>query len=80
MTHIWVIRLTIIGSDNGLLPDQRQAIIRTNATILLMGLFSEFFYQNLFIFIHKYAFENGACKMATILPQAQCINIETEPW
>ena len=27
--------LTIIGSDNGLLPDRRQAIILTNAGILL---------------------------------------------
>ena len=28
----------IIGSDNGLLPDQQQAIIWTNAGILLIGL------------------------------------------
>ena len=27
---------TIIGSDNGLLPGRRQAIIRTNAGILLI--------------------------------------------
>ena len=37
VTHICVSRLTIIGSDNGLLPDRRQAIIWTNAGILLMG-------------------------------------------
>ena len=29
-------KLAIIGSDNGLLPDQRQAIIWTNAGILLI--------------------------------------------
>ena len=29
--------LTIIGSDNGLSPGQRQAIIWTNAEILLIG-------------------------------------------
>ena len=34
--HICVIKLTIIGSDNGLSPGQRQAIIRTNAGILLI--------------------------------------------
>ena len=34
VTHICVIKLTIIGSDNGLSPDRRQAIIRTNAGIL----------------------------------------------
>ena len=37
MTHICVRRLTIIGSDNGLSPDRRQAIIWTNAGILLIG-------------------------------------------
>ena len=31
-----VIKLTTIGSDNGLSPGQRQAIIRTNAGILLI--------------------------------------------
>ena len=35
MTHICVSDLTIIGSDNGLSPGRRQAIIRTNAGILL---------------------------------------------
>ena len=36
MTHICVSDLTIIGSDNGLSPVRRQAIIRTNAGILLI--------------------------------------------
>ena len=35
--HIYVGKLTIIGSDNGLLPGRHQAIIWTNATILLIG-------------------------------------------
>ena len=37
MTHICVCELTIIGSDNGLSSGRRQAIIRTNAGILLIG-------------------------------------------
>ena len=37
MTHICVSKLTIIGSDNGLSPGRRQAIIRTNAGLLLIG-------------------------------------------
>ena len=37
VTHICVNKLTIIGSDNGLPPDWRQAIIWTNAGILLIG-------------------------------------------
>ena len=36
-THICVGNLTIIGSDNGLSPDRSQAIIWTNARILLIG-------------------------------------------
>ena len=37
VTHVCVSKLTIIGSDNGLSPDRRQAIIWTNAGILLIG-------------------------------------------
>ena len=35
-THICVGKLTTIGSDNGLLPARRQAIIVTNDGILLI--------------------------------------------
>ena len=34
--HICISKLTIIGSDNGLSPDRRQAIIWTNAVLLLI--------------------------------------------
>ena len=37
VTHICVGKLTIVGSDNGLSPGRRQAIILTNAGILLIG-------------------------------------------
>ena len=37
VTHICVSKLTIIGSDNGLSPDRHQAIIWTNAGLLLIG-------------------------------------------
>ena len=37
VTHICVGKLTIIGSDNGLSPGWRQAIIWTNDGILLIG-------------------------------------------
>ena len=37
VTHICVSNLTIIVSDNGLSPGRRQAIIWTNAGILLIG-------------------------------------------
>ena len=37
VTHICISNLALIGSDNGLSPGQRQAIISTNAEILLIG-------------------------------------------
>ena len=37
VTHIYVNNLTSIGSDNGLSPSRRQAIIWSNAGILLVG-------------------------------------------
>ena len=37
--HICVTKLTLIGSYNGLSPGRRQAIIQTNAGILLIGPF-----------------------------------------
>ena len=37
VTHICVSNLILIGSDNGLSPGRRQAIIWTNAGILLIG-------------------------------------------
>ena len=37
LTHIWVNKLTIIGSDNGLSPGRRQAIIWTNSDLLSIG-------------------------------------------
>ena len=37
VTHICVSNLTIIGSDNSLSPDRRQAIIWTSAGLLLLG-------------------------------------------
>ena len=37
VTHICVNKLSNIGSDNGLSPDRRQAVIWTNAVMLLIG-------------------------------------------
>ena len=36
-THLCVCKLPIVGSDNGLWPDRRQAIIWTNDGLLLIG-------------------------------------------
>ena len=47
VTHICIVKLTIIGSDNGLSPGWRQAIIWTNAGILLIGPLGTNFSENL---------------------------------
>ena len=47
VTHICVSKLTIIGSDYGLSPDLRQAIIWTNAEILLIEPLGTSFRANL---------------------------------
>ena len=53
VTHICVSKLTMIGSDNGLPPGRRQAIIWTNVGILLIGTpFSE-----ILIEIHSFSFK-----------------------
>ena len=59
-THICVGKLTLIRSDNGLSPERRQAIIWTNAGILLIGPlvtnFSEIVNCNSSTFIQENAF------------------------
>ena len=78
VTHICVIKLAIIGSDNGLSPERRQAITWTNAGILLIGPLGtnlcENFNQNSNISIQENAFENVFCEMAAILARPQCVN------
>ena len=46
VTHICVGKLIIIGSDNGLSPDRRQAIIWTNAGLLSIGPLRTYFSEN----------------------------------
>ena len=68
MTHICVSKLTIIGSDIVLSPGRHQAIICTNAAILLIvpleTNFSEI-YQ-----IYTFSFKKIHLKMAPIRRQA----------
>ena len=74
VTHICVGYLAIMGSDNGLSPGRRQAIIWTNAGILLIGPlgtnFSEI-YQNSYVIIQENVFENIVWKMAAMLSRPQ---------
>ena len=56
VTRICIGNLTLIGSDNGLSPDRRQAIIWTNARILLIGPLGTNFSEN-WIEILTYSFK-----------------------
>ena len=67
-----------IGSDNGLSPGRRQAIICTNAGILLIRNVATNFCEilikrNSYIFIKENAFENIVCKIAAILSRPRCV-------
>ena len=64
MTHICVSKLTIIGSDNDLSPERRQAIIWTNAGILLIGPLGTNF-SEIFIEIHAFSFKKMHFKMSS---------------
>ena len=65
VTHICDANLTIIGSDNGLSPGRRQAIIWTNVGILLIGPlgtnFSEILIEN-----NTFSFRKMHLKMSSV--------------
>ena len=67
VTHICVSILTTIGSDNGFSPGRRQAIIWTNAGILLIGPLGTNFSEML---IEFYAFPfkkmHGKCRLENV--------------
>ena len=64
VTHICVGKLTIIGSDNGLSPGRRQAIIWTNAAILLIGPLGTNF-SEILIKIYTFSFKKMHLKMSS---------------
>ena len=64
VTHICVSKLTIIGSDNGLSPGRRHAIIWTNAGISLIGPLGTKF-SEILIEIHTFSFKKIHLKMSS---------------
>ena len=74
MTHICVSNLTIIGSDNGLSPDRRQAIICTNDGILLIGHLGTNFSENL-IGIRTFSFYKMLLKMSSAKWRPFCLGL-----
>ena len=64
MTHICISKLTIIGSDNGLAPGRRQAIIWTDAGILSIGSLGTNF-SEILITIHTFSFKKIYLNMSS---------------
>ena len=64
VTHICVSKLTIIGPDNGLCPGRRQAIIWTNARILLIWSLGTNF-NEILIGIQTFSFKKMHLKMSS---------------
>ena len=76
--HICIGKLTILGSDNGLSPGRRQAILWTNAEVFLVGLSGKNFSEILIkiqTFLLKNTFEN-VCEMVSISSRPECVNYE----
>ena len=74
MTHICVINLIIIGSDNGLSPDQHQAIIWTNAGILSIGPLGTNF-SEILIEILTFSFKKMCLKVSFAKRRPFCLSL-----
>ena len=74
MTHICVGKLTTIGSDNGLSPDRRQAIIWTNARLLLIGPLGTNF-SEILIGIQTFSFKKMHLKMSSAKWRPLCLGL-----
>ena len=74
MTHICVDKLSIIGSDNGLSPGRRQAIIWTNAGILLIGPLGTNF-SEILIEIYTFSFKKMRLKGSSAKWRPFCLGL-----
>ena len=74
VTHIYVSKLTIIGSDNGLSPCRRQAIIWTNAGILLIRTLGTNF-SEILSKIPSFSFKKMHLKMSSAKWRPFCLGL-----
>ena len=74
MTHICISNLTIIGSDNGLASDRRQAIIWTNAGLLLIGPLGTNF-SEILIEILTFSFKKMRLKVSSAKRRPFCLGL-----
>ena len=74
VTHMCVGELTTIGSDNGLLPGRRQAIIWTNTEILLIGPWGTNF-SEILIEILTFSFKEMCSKVSSAKWRPFCLGL-----
>ena len=74
MTHIYVGNLTIIGSDNGLSPGGRQAIIWNNAGILSIGLLGTNF-SEILVEILTFSFKKMRLNVSSVKWRSFCLGL-----
>ena len=74
VTHICVSNLTTIGSNNGLAPGRRQAVIRTNAGISLSEPLGTSF-NEIVIEIHIFSFKKIHFKTSSGKWQLFCLGL-----
>ena len=79
VTHICVSKLTIIGSDNGLSPDRRQAIIWINARVLLIGPLGTNF-NEILIKILTFSFKKMRLKVSSAKRCPSCLGLNVLKW
>ena len=81
VTHICVVKLTIIGSDNGLAPGRCQAIIWTNDGMLSIGPLGTNF-SEILIGIQTFSFKKMEFKMSSSkwLPFCLGLNVLNMTW
>ena len=74
VTHLCISKLTITGLDNGLSPGRRQAIIWTNAGILLFRPLETKF-SEILIEIRTFSFKKMHLKMSSAKWQPFCLSL-----
>ena len=74
VTHTCVSKLTIIGSDNGLSPGRRQAIIWTNAGIWLIQT-SRMNFSEILSKIHTFSFKKMRLKVSSVKWRPFCFGL-----
>ena len=79
MTHICVGKLSIIDSDNGLSPVRRQAIIWTNAGMLLIGPLGTNF-SEILIEILTLSFKKMRLKVSSAKWRSFCLGLNVLIW